>query len=127
MAECTLTKWDDSGARTENFSVVFKALDFGNSASFKKISNINVTCKNTNSNSTLITLFYRSNTTDSFTTIGSFHVASAGTEEIVNVKLTDAIKVKTFQLKLNVLQYTDVAFNISDVTILYRPLREYTT
>ena len=40
MPQCTLSKWDDSGARTENFSIVFKALDFGNSTEFKKISNI---------------------------------------------------------------------------------------
>ena len=127
MPECTLTKWDDSGARTENFSVVFKALDFGNAASFKNISNIYVTCSNANSNTTLITLSYRGNTTDSYTTIGGFHTTSAGDEEIVNVKIRDIIKVKTFQLKLDVLQYTDGAFNISDVTILYRTLRDYTT
>ena len=127
MPQCTLSKWDDSGARTENFSVVFKALDFGNSTEFKKISNIYLTFNNQSSTTTLLTLHYRSNATSDFTTIGTIQSTTSGTEEIKEVKLSPIIKVKTFQLKITGLQYTEGDFSISDVNILYRPLRDYST
>ena len=126
-AECTLTKWDDSGGRTNNFSAVFKALDFGNPSSHKIISNIYVTFNHDSDVVVSISLLYRTNASDSFTTIGSFVTTTSGTEEIKEIKLPSPLKVKTFQLKLIANQTHDGSFNISDVTILYRPLRDYTT
>jgi len=128
MAEITLTKWDDSGCSTENFSFITKAYDFGTSSEFKKISKIYLTVRNALTTDVSYTLSYRTSTHGSFTTLSTYAASYSADDQILDFSPSSPIRCKLFQLKISASQsLTDEEFYVNDLSIVYRSLRDYST
>ena len=125
MEDCTLTIWDDTPQETLNMSIILKALDFGSPAIEKNISKIYVTVNDTSNISAALALYYRDNTSGSFTHIGTDMDVSGNHESVLIFVPNTIIKARIFQLKLtSVIQLNSDKFSITDISIEYRKLRD---
>ena len=128
MADITLTKWDDTGSSTDKFEFTTKAYDFGTSSEFKNISKIFVTVKNALNADVVYTASYRTSTKGSFTVLSRQSSSYITDDQMLDFSPSSPIRCKLFQLKISVNQpVTDDEFYINDISIIFRPLRGYTT
>tara|TARA_X000001388_G_scaffold31793_1_gene22501 strand:- start:420 stop:830 length:411 start_codon:yes stop_codon:yes gene_type:complete len=128
MADITLTRWDDTGSATDKFEFTTKAYDFGTSSEFKNISKIFVTVKNLLNADVLYTAAYRTSTKGSFTTLSRRSSDYTTDDQMIDFSPLSPIRCKLFQLKISVNQLvSDDEFYINDISIIFRPLRGYST
>ena len=131
--EISLRKWNSTPGDTSYFKLITKLTDFGAPLSLKSILgfyiNYNYDKKiPTTTNTVLIEVCYRENTSHNWTTLCNItdYIISSGTRNYTNHFDFIPIKhLKSIQLKLNVI--SEGGFSINDFGLIYRIYNKVST
>ena len=125
MAINSIAKWDNSGDPLNNFVIETRMYDFGSISYKKKISSFSITSTSTSSRSNgSVKISYRTNSSDSFTSIGDA-VIKGGKNETTTIGFLTPIVCNKIQFQIKGASNSNAIIEITDMSVMYRPLRKY--
>ena len=124
MAINSIVKWDNS-PKLNHLKIETRMFDMGSISYNKKVSSLFITT--TSSSSAIasgVTIGYRINSSDSFTTIGST-ILSGSEQRTTQIPISSPIVCTQIQFKIKGISNIEAPIDITDITVIFRPLRKY--
>ena len=127
MAINSIVKWDNTPQSVSNFLINTRMFDMGSTSYKKKVFGINITSTSASTDaSSLVKVGYRTNTEVGFTPIGSI-ISHGGRQKVSIIRFLEPVVCYHIQFNMKDLPNIGAPVSLSDLTIMYRPLRNYSS